>query len=212
MPSPDLTADRVTRAEIHRRALRAAAAVASLSVGPWLSGCEASLPVPPTGGADAGAETDVATGNGPDADAQLGLDAPAVDAAVDLASGDLAAPDMADMAAVDAQTEDLVAADAAETDVTLADSVVGDSLVGDAALGDGVGAKPNCAALQLDIGPCCELLSAWCGSAFGAASQQEIQDCTYGPNYDGSTGCIPWGPPAPPAFLAKWTHDPVGYA
>lgn len=209
MPSPDLTADRVTRAEIHRRALRAAAAVASLSVGPWLSGCEESAPVPPLGAADAGGESDVATGGGPDSNAQLGTDAAAVDAAVDLASPDLTSSDVAgadvpegDSPVGDVQTADVLAADATQTDVVL----------GDAAEGDAVGAKPNCAALQLDIGPCCDLLSAWCGAAFGAAGQQAIQDCTYGPNYDGSTGCIPWGPPAPPAFLAKWTHDPVGYA
>ncbi len=45
---------------------------------------------------------------------------------------------------------------------------------------------------------CCEDLMAWCTDAFDPAST-EWADCVYGPGFDGSTGCIPWGPAVPPA-------------
>ncbi len=45
---------------------------------------------------------------------------------------------------------------------------------------------------------CCDDLRVWCEETF--AGQEAIDECVFGPDYDGSTGCIPWGPPAPPAF------------
>jgi len=46
---------------------------------------------------------------------------------------------------------------------------------------------------------CCNARAVSCDVEFGADT--EASDfCTYGPDYDGSTGCIPWGPPAPPVF------------
>ena len=66
---------------------------------------------------------------------------------------------------------------------------------GDTASG---GAKPDCVALGLDVTACCEALAAWCSEAVSAGTP-EYDECVYGPGYDGSTGCIPWGPPVPPA-------------
>ena len=61
--------------------------------------------------------------------------------------------------------------------------------------------EPVCVGLQgtPDWATCCDDRMTWCDSQhpgdFDAASE-----CTFGPNFDGSTGCIPWGPPAPPRF------------
>lgn len=48
-----------------------------------------------------------------------------------------------------------------------------------------------------DVTACCEERNAWCGEQYTAGSE-EYNTCVFGPNYDGSTGCIPWGPPVPP--------------
>lgn len=44
---------------------------------------------------------------------------------------------------------------------------------------------------------CCDELRTWCETTHGVDTQA-ASDCTWGPNMDGSTGCIPWGPPVPP--------------
>lgn len=46
---------------------------------------------------------------------------------------------------------------------------------------------------------CCEALRDACNDEYGEDTP-EAHDCYYGPDLDGSTGCIPWGPPAPPEF------------
>lgn len=70
----------------------------------------------------------------------------------------------------------------------------------DADTGDG---RPDCSSIDMGDSEawaaCCEALSGWCADAFGATTE-EASECTYGPDYDGSTGCIPWGPPVPPRF------------
>lgn len=48
---------------------------------------------------------------------------------------------------------------------------------------------------------CCETRSAYCKARFPLNPNRALE-CTYGPDYDGSTGCIPWGPPVPPGFRA----------
>jgi hypothetical protein len=73
---------------------------------------------------------------------------------------------------------------------------------GETALADTSSEKPLC--LGLDTGDnaaylaCCEQLEGWCATEF-AADKEAIDECLFGPGYDGSTGCIPWGPPVPPA-------------
>lgn len=57
---------------------------------------------------------------------------------------------------------------------------------------------PDCTALGLDVEACCDALRTFCGTAH-AEGTAAYNDCVYGPGFDGSTGCIPWGPPVPPA-------------
>ena len=58
---------------------------------------------------------------------------------------------------------------------------------------------PDCNALGPDeTTACCEERATWCEET--VAIGEDLNECTYGPDYDGSTGCIPWGPAAPPAF------------
>ena len=54
---------------------------------------------------------------------------------------------------------------------------------------------PDCSASQ-GVGPCCESLAAWCEAEHGVGNAAD--ECLFGPDFSGSTGCIPWGPPAPP--------------
>ena len=48
---------------------------------------------------------------------------------------------------------------------------------------------------------CCDELRTWCETTHGVDTQA-ASDCTWGPGTDGSTGCIPWGPPVPPRMRA----------
>ncbi len=61
-------------------------------------------------------------------------------------------------------------------------------------------ARPDCAALGLDLTACCDTLRDWCGRQV-AEGTPAYDDCVFGPGFDGSTGCIPWGPPVPPALV-----------
>lgn len=60
-------------------------------------------------------------------------------------------------------------------------------------------ARPDCVALGLDLTACCDTLREWCGQHV-AEGTPAYDDCVFGPGFDGSTGCIPWGPPVPPAL------------
>jgi hypothetical protein len=160
---------RPDRAEIHRRALRAAAAVASFT-----AACGAA-DTTVAGAADAAADaSDVAVAA---ADQTATADAKNDVATAELPAADVAADALADVAGTDA-----VAPDDA-SDVALS--------------GDGHGAKPDCTTAP--NGPCCPLLGAWCAAEYPADSQAAT-DCQFGPGFNGSTGCSPWGPPAPPAM------------
>jgi hypothetical protein len=90
--------------------------------------------------------------------------------------------DTADTASVDT---------AADTDTVDTDTV--DS-------GDG---SPDCTAIDLSdseaYAECCGARAEWCEAEHGAGTDA-ANYCVYGPDYDGSTGCIPWGPPVPPRF------------
>lgn len=60
--------------------------------------------------------------------------------------------------------------------------------------------RPDCAidtdgVIDFD---CCDDLAAWCAATYAGDLDAE-NTCIWGEGFDGSTGCIPWGPPAPPA-------------
>ncbi len=167
--------------DIHRRALRAAAAVAF-----GVSGCSdpaASVQGTPAAAKDTAAEATVATDTA-SADS-MPADAPAMDAAAatDAAKAETAAEVAS---AADAKADAVATADAAATETA-----------GSADAAD----KPDCSKAQQggNWAQCCEALRAWCDAAFGAGSQASTE-CQFGPNFDGSTGCTPWGPAAPPAW------------
>ncbi|MBM4345844.1 MAG: hypothetical protein FJ100_20930 [Deltaproteobacteria bacterium] len=167
---------------VHRKALRAAAAVAF-----GVSACgdpATTVQGAPAATGDAKAETSVAAATAaPDAQAQ---EAVAADASVADGASARAAPDAADApdAPVEAgQSKDMLAGadiDAGTTETT---------------------GKPDCTKAQQagNWAACCESLRQWCEAAFGAGSQAS-NECTFGQNFDGSTGCTPWGPPAPPPW------------
>lgn len=48
-----------------------------------------------------------------------------------------------------------------------------------------------------DIAACCKHMKAVCAFEHVAGSEA-YDECVFGPDFDGSTGCIPWGPPVPP--------------
>lgn len=48
-----------------------------------------------------------------------------------------------------------------------------------------------------DMAACCDELAEYCAGVYDPSTQDYL-DCLYGPDFDGSTGCIPWGPPVPP--------------
>lgn len=46
---------------------------------------------------------------------------------------------------------------------------------------------------------CCDTLRAWCEKTY-AKDPEQAMTCTFGEDFSGTeTGCIPWGPPVPPA-------------
>jgi hypothetical protein len=60
---------------------------------------------------------------------------------------------------------------------------------------------PECAtASPDDLFDCCDRLAEWCQTHF--TDHDDQMDCQFGPDFDGSTGCIPWGPPVPPRMVA----------
>lgn len=98
---------------------------------------------------------------------------------------------------------DATAADAAATtDVALASDVASDSGIDS---GIDTAGKPDCTPTP-NVGECCLHLGEWCAQAFPDEADYEARsECQFGPGYDGSTGCSPWGPPAPPKFEpAAW--------
>ncbi len=59
--------------------------------------------------------------------------------------------------------------------------------------------KPTCVGVEDPelYEACCNGLREWCEEVVGS-DEEAINECVYGPDFDGSTGCIPWGPPVPP--------------
>lgn len=110
-------------------------------------------------------------------------------ASVVLALGAGCGPVEADLGPVDSAS--YADTDAVDTDVSDTDAVDTDAVDTDA---------PDCT-VAADVMACCETLRTWCEGAH-ADDAAAIDACIFGPNYDGSTGCIPWGPPTPPEATA----------
>ena len=87
-----------------------------------------------------------------------------------------------------------VPSDTSTTDTT---DTAPDSSVDDTS----AGGAPDCTQAE-DVISCCEELSAWCADAY-PEDTDAFNECYYGPDFSGSTGCIPWGPPVPPASTRK---------
>ncbi len=165
------------RATIHAKALRAAAAVAF-----GTAGCGATTDAGPAGAAaevqsDAAVESADAAGRAADAGSVTGADA-AADTGTD--------------AVADAGTDA-----AAETGAGTAADTGGDAIAAADSAGDG---RPDCSKPPArGDGECCQKLTTWCENAYPKDSKAQ-SDCVWGPDFNGSTGCIPWGPPAPPEW------------
>lgn len=190
--------------EIRRRALRAAAAAAGLSVLACSSGADDQA------GSAAGNGNDVVS---------------AVDTAAqsDTLQTVDSATAMDSSAATDAMTD---AGGAAAADATLDSSTAGDiggedtagsaadvaSAIDSATTGDAGGCpdkqdgEPDCVALQgkPEWATCCDERMKWCTKQHPGDSKA-ANTCQFGHNFSGAcTGCIPWGPPAPPHFDESW--------
>lgn len=216
---------RLTLLEIRRRALRAAAAAAGLSLVGTLGACDSPASTPTFSAAD---NATWSTDSGRPASGDANPGSPAADTApsdVVLADAGTAGADAATAGGSDAAP----AADAAQADTAQADGAAGPLDVAgsdsgatgsDAAVGDG-GAdaldpchgqepdKPVCLALQgkPEWGTCCETLGTWCQQAH-PGNDQAANVCVFGENFSGAcTGCIPWGPPAPPPFDEAWRPE-----
>jgi len=130
------------------------------------------------------------------------------DAAVG-ASDTVAAADTAGAADAAQQTDAAVATDAAQASDAEQPSDVAaqtdtaqatDTASATDAAQEVADGKPLCVATPND-GQCCLHLGEWCLQQFPNEADFDARaECQYGPNYDASTGCSPWGPPAPPAF------------
>ena len=59
-------------------------------------------------------------------------------------------------------------------------------------------AQGDCNGLPAEeVSACCDALRVSCETEHGAATEA-ANECIFGEDFSGSTGCIPWGPPAPP--------------
>lgn len=175
------------RHDIHERALRAAMAVAFGAACSTPSGAtgNSTAGADTTAGADATAATDTAAATETKTSADA-VAATETKAAADAAAETAAAPDaVADAAPVaDSMADAAPRADVAVYEVTVDDAT----------------GKPICTgAIGANFQPCCDQMAEWCKSKFKDQAAQ--QECLFGPNMDGSTGCVPWGPPAPPAMV-----------
>ncbi|HCH61252.1 MAG: hypothetical protein CL927_12450 [Deltaproteobacteria bacterium] len=61
--------------------------------------------------------------------------------------------------------------------------------------------RPDCTEVPAeDWTDCCRALEEWCAEEY-ATDREAAAECLYGPDYDGSTGCMAWGPPVPPRAM-----------
>ena len=109
---------------------------------------------------------------------------------------DTSGDSVSDTASADTSTSDTSTSDTSTSD-TARDTSSGDTSTHDssdtASTGDG---RPDCTAVPAeDVNECCSALAEWC---YANVAPEDRSDCYLGPDFDGSTGCSPWGPPAPP--------------
>ena len=191
--------------EIRRRALRAAAAAAGLSLASVsLVSCS-----------DAATSTS-ASGDGQAVDSDGAIDA-ADTAASDTAASDASAEDASgdDAASTDVAVADSAGGDTTSADTTSADTASADTASADIAPIDDVDTTgcpdpdpkaPDCTKLapsDANWATCCQDRLAYCQQAHADVDAQNA--CQFGSDFSGQcTGCIPWGPPAPPAFDPSW--------
>lgn len=187
------------RKEIHEKALRAAMAVAF--------GAACSTPTAPSTSSSttAAAATDSSLAPDSAADSAAGVDTAGKAAAADAPAGDAPA---GEAVAQDGASSDAAVTDAADSQLldAPASSDVHDTATADAGVDglteivvDPVTGKPDCTkAIGVNWQPCCDELAQWCKAKI--KDEAKVNECLFGPNYDGSTGCVPWGPPAPPAM------------
>ena len=196
------------RLEVRRRALRAAAAAAGLSA---LSCSDPAA----SGGQTAADGQAAATDTALDTGGTAGTDTVAADAAAtDAAASDAAATDAdtaaTDTAVADATATDTAVADGAATDAAATDTASTDDVATDVADAEPCpelkAGEPDCVSLQgtAEWATCCDDRNKWCAAEY--PNDTEAQNvCNFGHNYSGQcTGCIPWGPPAPPRFDPAW--------
>ncbi len=150
-------------------------------------------------GAVGGASVDVGAGDAA-TDASASTQA---DAVVDSGAGD--ASTATDSHATDSQTPvDAAAADTAVAFDGGPTPVDGGSP--DAGCSDDEIGAPNCKDKlnTPEWATCCDARLKWCQTNY-TGDQKAADTCQFGPNFSGTcTGCIPWGPPAPPAFDLAW--------
>lgn len=59
-------------------------------------------------------------------------------------------------------------------------------------------AQGDCNSVPADeVTECCDALRAACEAEHGVGTDA-ANECIFGEDFSGSTGCIPWGPPVPP--------------
>lgn len=71
-----------------------------------------------------------------------------------------------------------------------------DTNVTDTSVAD-TSAQGDCNGLPAEeVASCCEALKIACEAEHGVGTEA-ANECLYGEDFSGSTGCIPWGPPVP---------------
>ncbi|MCK6517541.1 hypothetical protein L6R46_21075 [Myxococcota bacterium] len=82
--------------------------------------------------------------------------------------------------------------DSQPVDTDPADTNVTDTSVADTS------AQGDCNSVPSEeVTECCDALRAACEAEHGAGTDA-ANECIFGEDFSGSTGCIPWGPPVPP--------------
>ena len=82
-------------------------------------------------------------------------------------------------------------------DSDVVDTNVTDTNVTDTSVTD-TSAQGDCNGLPAEeVSACCDALRVACEAEHGAGTEA-ANECIFGEDFSGSTGCIPWGPPVPP--------------
>jgi hypothetical protein len=206
---------RLTPTEIRRRAVRAAAAAAGLSVFACSDAATSTNGTVDVAAIDSSSSDVAAADSTVDSAAadSAANDATASDTAIaaDAAKSDTTTTDTAstDTASTDTASTDTASTDTAKVDVAADDVAQADVADGQGCPPLGVG-EPDCTDQNSpEWGTCCQEHQKWCTAAF-PVDMEAANTCQFGENFSGTcTGCIPWGPPAPPAFELAWRPQVV---